>query len=147
MPATTPPEVPGKPPMQGAPPGGQQGPPFGQSSAVQSSPNRGSEAKAMQLLSVVVKHLGDALAMAGATSKIGQELLGPLQKLSKLVVPGSSTPSSDRNMMEEMQMKAAQNNQMMQQLRQQRMQGAQGGGQGGPPGMAGGAGGQPGMAA
>jgi hypothetical protein len=102
----------------------------------------------MQLLSVVVKHLGDALAMAGANSEIGQKLLKPLEQLSKLVVPGSSTPSSDRNMMEEMQMKFAQNNQMMQQLRQQRMKAMQGGGQGGAPGMpGGGAGAQPGMAA
>jgi hypothetical protein len=132
--------------MRGAPPGGQQGAPFGASPATQQTPNRGQEAKAMQLLSFVVKHLGDAVAMAGAGSELGQKILKPLQDLSKLVVPGSSSPASDKNTMEEMQMKNAQQNQMMQQLRQQRMQQAQGGGQPGagaqPPGA-----GAPGMAA
>lgn len=150
---TTPPEVPGKPPMQGAPPGGQKGPPFGASPATQQTPNRGSEAKAMQMLAMAGKFLDQAYASAGGTSELGQQLHKIVGQINKLIVPGASSPASERNAMEEAQMKAAQNNQQMQQLRQQRMQAMQGGGQGGAPGGARpggappGAGGMPGMAA
>ena len=137
---TTPPEVPGQPPMRGAPPGGQQGAPFGSSPATQQTPNRGSEAKAMQLLAMAAKFLDQAYAAAGGASELGQKIHKPMGEINKLMVPGASTPASERNAMEEAQMKNAQNNQQMQQLRQQRMQSMQGGGQGAAPPGAGGMG-------
>jgi len=139
---TTPAEVPGKPPVQGAPPGGQKAAPFGTSPATQQTPNRGQEAKAMQMLAHAAKVLDQAYALAGGASELGQKLHKIVGDVNKLIVPGSGTPASERNAMEEMQMKNAQQNQMMQQLRQQRMQAAQGGGQPGAPQAP-----QPGMAA
>lgn len=132
---TTPAEVPGKPPMQGAPPGGQQSAPFGSSPATQQTPNRGQEAKAMQLLAHAAKVLDQAYVTAGGTSELGQKLHKIVGDVNKLVVPGASTPASDRNTMEEMQIKNAQQNQMMQALQKQRMQAAQGGQGGAQPGM------------
>ena len=90
----------------------------------------------MQKISMVVKLLGDALGQAGATSELGQEILKVLPKLSKLVAPGSSTPASEKNVMEQTAMKNAQQNQQMQMLRQQQAKAAQGGGQPAQPGMA-----------
>jgi len=99
------------------------------------TPNRGAEAGAMQKLSMAVKILGDALGQAGATSELGQKILEVLPKLSKLAVPGSSTPASEKNTLEQTAMKNAQQNQQMQMMRAQQMKAAQGGGQpgGGQP--------------
>ena len=133
------PEAPQMPAQPGQPPaaGGQA--PFGQSSAMGPTPNRGAEAQAMQKLAMAVKLVGDALGAAGATSELGQEILKFLPKLSKLVAPGASTPASEKNGIDQMAMKNAQQNQAMQQMRQKMMQGG-GGGQQPPQG-------QPGMQA
>lgn len=80
----------------------------------------------MQKLSMCVKLLGDALGQAGATSEVGQKILEILPKLSKMVTPGASTPASEKNNIEQMSMKNAQQNQQMQMLRQQQAKAAQG---------------------
>ena len=83
----------------------------------------------MQKIAMATKLLGDALAEAGATSEVGQKLLDVLKKVSALAPPGSSTPASEKNNIEQMAMKQAQQNRQMQMLRQQQM----GQGAGGPP--------------
>lgn len=115
------------PQAQPGQPAGQKAAPFGQTPATQPTPNRGAEAAAMQKLAMATKLVGDALAEAGAASQIGQELLDVLKKLSKMVTPGSSTPASEKNTLDQVAMKNAQQNRQMQMLRQQQMgQGGQG---------------------
>jgi hypothetical protein len=109
------PQAPGQPGKPG-------GAPFGQTSAVGPTANRGSEAAALQKVTMAVKLLSEAFGEAGATSELGQGLMDPLKKLSKMVVPGSSTPASEKNTMDRMQMALAQQNKNAQMLRQQAMQ-------------------------
>ena len=89
----------------------------------------------MQKLAIAVKLLGDAFAQAGANSELGQGIMKHLSGLTKLVPVGASTPAGDRNQMEQMALKHAQQNQMMERMAQQRAQGAQGGAPGGAPMM------------
>ena len=72
--------------------------------------------------------------MAGAASDIGKACLDALNKLVKFVPAGSVTPAAQKNNIEQMAMRNAQQNQQMQALKQQRMQGEQGGAQ--QPGQA-----------
>lgn len=109
---------------QAQPPGGAKPPPFGSSPATQPTPNRGAEAAAMQKLAMGVKLIGDAMAQAGAASELGQNIMKHLQGLAKLVPVGGSTPTSDKNTLEQAQLKNAQQNQMMQQMQAQRAQAA-----------------------
>jgi len=74
--------------------------------------------------------------MAGAASDIGKACLDALNKLVKFVPAGSVTPAAQKNNIEQMAMRNAQQNQQMQALKQQRMQGEQGGGQPQQPGQA-----------
>ena len=67
--------------------------------------------------------------MAGATSEIGKACLDALNKLVKYVPAGSVNPAQQKNQIESMAMKNAQQNQQMQALKAQRMQSEQGGGQ------------------
>ena len=94
---------------------------------------------------MAVKILTELLPMAGVSSEIGMAVMKALPQLAKFVPPGSSTPASERNQMEQMMMRNVQQGGQMQQLRAQA--GQQGGGKppGAPPGAA--AGGMPGMAA
>lgn len=87
--------------------------------------NKGMEAGAMQKLALAVKLLGDAFVQAGATSELGQGIMKHLSGLAKLVPAGASSPAGERNGIENMAMKNAQQNQMMQQMRQQKMQAGQ----------------------
>lgn len=107
-------------------------PPFGVSPASGPTPNKGLEAAALQRLGSIVKQLTDLLALTGAMSDTGKAVLDVLPKLTKLVPPGSVSPASEKNNIEQMAMKNTQQNQQMQALKQQQMQGAQGGG-GQPP--------------
>jgi hypothetical protein len=117
------PEMPQAAPAQAAPaqPGAKPAAPFGQTSAMAPTANKGAEAAAMQKLAMGVKLVGDAFAAAGATSELGQKILEILPKLSKLVPAGASTPATERNTMQDMAMKQAAQNQQMQQFRQQQM--------------------------
>jgi len=83
----------------------------------------------LQRLGSVVKQLTELLALSGAMSDVGKAVLDVLPKLTKLVPPGSVTPASEKNNIEQMAMKNTQQNQQMQALKQQQMQAAQGGGQ------------------
>lgn len=124
-------------------PAGAGGAPMGSTSATTPTPNRGGEAAAMQVLGSVAQLLTHALSQAGATSELGSKILDLLTKVSKLSPPGSSSPAGQKNVMDQAQLRNAQQNQMAQQMRQRMMQGggggagAAGGGGGVPPGMAG----------
>lgn len=121
MPAQTPAAVPGQPQQP-------QSAPFGTTPATGPTPNRGFEAAGLQRLGSVVKQLEELIPMMGASSEHGREVLKALNILVKLVPPGSVTPASQRNNIEQMAMRNTRDNQQMQALQQQRMQG-QGGGQ------------------
>jgi len=130
------------------PTAGAGGAPLGSTGATTPTANRGGEAAAIQAVSAAAQILTHALTQAGATSEIGGKLLDILKSLNKIAPPGASSPAGQKNVMDQAQLRNAQQNQMAQQMRAQMMK--QGGGGGGaPPGMAGGGGGggvPPGMA-
>ena len=109
--------------------------PFGASPATGPTPNKGFEAAAAQRLGLVIKQLEELISMSGATSEVGQAALKMLNIGVKLVPAGSVTPAAQKNQIESMAMKNAQQNQQMQALKQQRMQGAGGAQQPGQPGQ------------
>src|SRR5271168_1288780 len=119
-----------------APPGGQPvQPPFGQTPATGSTPNKGFEAAGLQKLGVVVKQLEGLVAELGSSSEPGQAVLKALSSLVKFVPAGSVTPAAQKNSIEAQQRNMAQNNQQMMALKQRAAQG-QGGGQPQPQGAA-----------
>ena len=114
--------------MPQTPPGAPQQqpqPPAGVSPATGPTPNRGYEAAAAQRLGVVIKQLEELVSLAGATSEVGQAALKMLNIGVKLVPAGSVTPAAQKNNIEQMAMKNAQQNQQMQALKQQQAQGGQ----------------------
>ena len=106
------------------PPQAQGAPPFGSSAAAQPTPNRGYEAAGLQRLGLIIHQLQEILPQVGAGSDVGQAVLKSLTSLSKFVPPGSVTPAGQKQQIEQMMQKQAQNNQQMQALQQQRAQGA-----------------------
>jgi len=119
MPDGTPTPVPGQQPQQPQAP-------FGQTSAVSPTPNRGHEAAGLQALGLVVQKLTEVIPLVGAGSDVGQAVLDALKKLSKFVPSGSVTPASQKNQLEQMAMRQGQNNQQMKALAQMRQQGQPG---------------------
>jgi len=88
------------------------------------TPNKGFEAAGLQKLGVIVKELESLVPMVGATSEVGKAVLDSLSKLAKHIPTGAVSPASQRNVMQDMMMKAQQNGQMQKQLDGQRAQGA-----------------------
>ena len=107
----------------GVPVPGQQQAPFGQTGATSPSPNLGYEAAALQKLGVVVKQLEDLIPMFGVTTEAGVAVMDTLKKLVKFVPPGSVTPASEKNMLEQAMMRNVANNAQVQALRQSQTQG------------------------
>ena len=123
-----------------AAPGGQPPqPPFGQTQATGSTPNKGYEAAGLQKLGVLVKQMETMLPELGASSDAGKAVLDCLNKLVKFVPSGSVTPAAQKNSIEAQQRNMAQNNQQMQAIQAMRQKAAQGGGGGQPQPGAGGA--------
>lgn len=83
----------------------------------------------MQKLGLVVKQLTELLPLVGVNTEPGKDILKAIQSLAKHVPPGAVTPAGEKQQLENMALRNAQNNQQMQMLRQQQA----GGGQ--PPGM------------
>ena len=110
----------------------QQQSPFGQSPATGPTPNKGFEAAAAQRLGMVIKQLEEIIGTAGATSEIGQAALKMLNIGVKMVPPGSVSPASAKNNIEQMAMKNTQQAQQMAQLKAQ----SAGGQPGAQPGAA-----------
>lgn len=117
---------------------------MGVSSATGPTPNKGYEASAMQGVGVILKQLYNLLPMAGPSSDIGKTILKAITELSKHVPPGSVTPAAERNSIDQMAIKNAQQAKMMQGMKPPGQPGQPGAppGAGAPPGGA-----QPGMAA
>ena len=109
---------------------------MGVSPATGPTPNKGYEAAAIQRVGLIIKQLTDLLPMAGATSDIGKTVMKAINDLAKHVPPGSTSPAAEKNSIEQMAMRNAQQSQMMQQMRPG-AQGAPGGAPaaGGPPQM------------
>lgn len=101
----------------GGPGAAPQSAPFGTPNATGPSPNLGYEAAGLQRLGSIVKQLEELIPLLGATNDAGKACLDALNKLVKFVPPGSVTPASERNQIEQMMMRNTQNNQQMQALR------------------------------
>lgn len=108
-----------------APQGQPAAAPMGASQATGPTPNRGFEAAGLQKMGMVVKMLEEIIATSGAVSEVGKAALECLNKLVKLVPPGSVSPAAQKNNIDQMAMKNSQNNQQMQQLKAQQAQGQQ----------------------
>ncbi len=111
----------------------QGGAPFGQAPATTATPNAGQEAAGVQKLGAALKILESAVADLGSTSEAGQLVLDTIKKMGKFLAPGTSTPAGEKNVAQQLQMKAAQQGPMIAQMRQAA---AQGGGGGAPPAAA-----------
>ena len=95
------------------------------------TPNKGLEVAGVQKLGSVIKVLTELLPMIGATSEMGKAVMKSIEGLGKFVPPGSVTPASESNNIQNMAMQNAKNRSMLQQMQP----GAQGGagGQGAAP--------------
>lgn len=68
---------------------------------------------------MVIKQMTELFSMLGPGSEVGKDVLKALNTLSKHVPPGSVTPAAEKNGIEQMALKNAQQSQQMQQLKQQ----------------------------
>lgn len=68
--------------------------------------------------------LDEIVKMIGVTGELGAAVSETIKKLSKFVPPGSMTPSSQTNQINQLAMKSQANNQQMQQYLQSKQSGA-----------------------
>lgn len=101
-------------PPSGAQPGQ---PPFGSSPATGPTQNKGQEAAAVKILAVATDGLMLAAQMVGPTSESGRGILEAIQKLAKLVPPGSVTPQDKMKVMQQLAMAAQKGAQQMSSMR------------------------------
>ena len=87
--------------------------PMGVSSVTGPTPNKGYEAAAVQRLGVLINGLTDMFKMVGAGSEIGKDILKIINIAAKHVPPGTVSPAGEKNQLEQMAMKNAQNGQQM----------------------------------
>lgn len=123
-------------PASGGAPGGAPAAPApfgGTGGATAPTANLGYEAAGLQKLGSIVKQLEDLIPMFGSHTEAGAAVLDTLKKLVKFVPPGSITPASEKNQIEQMMMKNVANNQQVQALKQAQMGGAAGPGGNLPP--------------
>lgn len=102
---------------------------MGSSPATGPTPNKGYEAAAVQRLGVLINGLTDMFKMVGPGSEIGKDILKIINIAAKHVPPGTVSPAGEKNQLEQMAMKNAQNGQQMAAMKPQ----APGGAPGGPP--------------
>lgn len=119
--------MPGAPPKPAPSAGGAAPPPaaaggkpapFGNSGATQPTQNAGLEAAALQRVGVIIKQVQDVMALVGAGSEPGKDLLKALNILVKMVPAGNVSNASERNMLEQSLMRNTQNGQQQQMLKQ-----------------------------
>lgn len=101
---------------------------MGVSPVTQATPNKGYAAAAKQRVGMLLKMAVDALPMAESDPELGKALQKVIETLAKVAGPGSSSPAAERNEIDRMAMKNAQNAQTMQQMKP-----SAAGGQGAPP--------------
>ena len=104
---------------QPQPPSGQAPgqPPFGSSPATGPTQNKGQEAAAVKILAVATDGLMLAVQMVGPTSEAGRGILEAIQKLAKLVPPGSVSAQDKMKVMQQLTMAAQKQGQQMSQMR------------------------------
>lgn len=83
----------------------------------------------MQRLGLVVKQLQDLLPLAGVGSDLGKDVLKMLNIAVKHVPSGSSSPAAEKNNIENMAMRNAQQGMASRQMAEQRAQQQKGGAQ------------------
>lgn len=92
-------------PAQQRPATGQ--PPFGSSPATGPTQNQGYSAQGLAALAMIVEQLGKIIPLVGAGSEVGQDVLDALRKLSKHVPPGSVSPASQNNQLQQLMLARA----------------------------------------
>jgi len=91
---------------------------MGSSPATQPTPNKGYEMAGLQRIGVLLRGMEEALPMLGSGSEAGKDLLKAITLLSKHIPPGSVTPAAQKNTIESMAMKSAQQGAQAAQMRQ-----------------------------
>lgn len=86
------------------------------------TPNKGFEAAGLQKLGVLVKEMESLIPMFGVGSEVGKAVYDAIGKLMKHIPQGAVSPASNRNVVQDMLMKATQNGAMQKQLDGQRAQ-------------------------
>lgn len=104
-------------------------PPMGPQNVQMPTPNRGAQAAAMAQINWAIRLLEQALPMVGATSDVGQACMKAISSLAKLVPAGASAPGVERTGLEQLMLRAKQEEPMMALMRGQ----GGGGAPGGPP--------------
>jgi hypothetical protein len=82
----------------------------------------------MQRLGLVVKQLQDLIPLAGVGTDLGKAVLKALSDLAKHVPSGASSPAAEKNNIESMAMRNAQQGMASRQMAEQRAQQMKGGG-------------------
>lgn len=99
-------------PGSSAAPQGQ--PPSGSSPLAQPTQNRGNEVAAQKLVGLALLVLEQAGPIAGANTRIGNEVYSTIAKLARLVPEGTVTPADIRQVAQQVLMKTNQFQQQMQ---------------------------------
>ena len=121
-----------QPPVAQSPSGQQDQPPFGSSPATGPTQNKGQEAAAVKIVAVATDGLLLAVQLVGANSESGRVILESVQKLAKLVPPGSVSGADKMKVMQSLAMAAQKQGQQMSQMRPQGAPQAQPGQPGAP---------------
>lgn len=116
--------------MPGSPSAGQGGgqTPFGSSPATQPTRNGGIEAAGVARFGLILKLLEETIPMLGAASEPGKDALKAIQLIAKHIPPGTNSPATEKNQVQQLMLSQAQAGPRIAQMRQ-----AMAGG-GAPPG-------------
>lgn len=100
-------------------------PPFGSSPATGPTQNLGSTAGGLARIALILRIMEETLPLVGASTEPGQDLLKAMQMLAKHIQPGSVSPASERNSLQNVMLKMQQNAPMMAALKARMAQSAQ----------------------
>lgn len=116
--------------MPGSPSAGQGGgqTPFGSTPATQPTRNAGIEAAGLARLGLIMKLMEETIPALGAASEPGKDVLKALQLVAKHIPPGTNSPATEKNQVQQLMLSQAQAGPRIAQMRQ-----AMAGG-GAPPG-------------
>lgn len=115
-PIPAPQQAPAAAQTQGGAPGGQDQPPVGSSPVTGKTPNLGYEAAGAQRMAMLVTGMGETIPLVGAASEAGVALADCIRKLAKFVPTGAVNSTGQRNVLDQMRLKQAQQGALLQQI-------------------------------
>ena len=91
---------------------------MGSTPASSPTQNRGLETAGLQRLGLVLRQLEQALPLLGSTSPAGKEVIACINRLSKHVPMGTVNPTAEKNQIEQLALRNAQQAGQAAQMRQ-----------------------------